>query len=273
MRRFLFLAAVTLAACGNPASSTAPATGAAPIGASGGASGPGSAAVTSTHVAANQSQIWFFCDGIDAPVIYLFGDAPNDGQVRFIEYDKRSGATVRSLDLGVGEGEGAAGSIYTPLTQNGQDFGHVRQVNAGNFETPGAAYTTPYTSVLIRGREVSCRWLPRTRVAAFTGRRSFVIHEDADGDLIYSTFDFANAAIAPIDQSDNGRSTRFSVEVRGGQESVRADGSDYSFTGRDGFSYHISLKIDGSGQLQVQRFGAPVQSEPLTAYLVGQASP
>ena len=257
MRLFLFLAAATLAACGNPATAPAP---------------PASAPVTSAQVVANQSQIWFFCDGIDAPVIYLFADSPSDGQVRFIEYDKRSGATVRSLDLGVGEGEGAAGSIYTPLTQNGQDFGHVRQVNSGNFETPGAAYTTPYTSVLIGGREVSCRWLPRTRVAAFTGRRSFVIHEDADGDLIYTTFDFANAAIEPIDQSGNGRSTRFSVEVRGGQESVRPDGSDYAFTGRDGFSYRISLKIDGSGQLQVLRNGAPVQSEPLTAYLVGQAS-
>ena len=258
MRRFLFLAAATLAACGNP--TAPPATPA--------------AATTApvTRAVANQSQIWFFCDGIDAPVIYLFADTPSDGQVRFIEYDKRTGATVRSLDLGVGEGEGAAGSIYTPLTQNRQDFGHVRQVNAGNFETPGAAYTTPYTSVLIGGREVSCRWVPRTRVAAFTGRRSFVIHEDADGDLIYTTFDFANAAIAPIDQSDNGRSTRFSVEVRGGQESVRADGSDYVFTGRDGFSYHVSLKLDGSGQLQVLRNGAPVQSEPLTAYLVGQAS-
>ena len=259
MRLFLFLAAATLAACGNPTNSTPPHTQA--------ASAPARA-----QAVANQSQIWFFCDGIDAPVIYLFADTPSDGQVRFIEYDKRTGATVRSLDLGVGEGDGAAGSIYTPLTQNGQDFGHVRQVNSGNFQTPGAAYTTPYTSVLIGGREVSCRWLPRTRVAAFTGRRSFVIHEDADGDLIYTTFDFANAAIEPIDQSDNGHSTRFSVEVRGGQESVRADGSDYAFTGRDGFSYRISLKIDGSGQLQVLRNGAPVQSEPLTAYLVGQAS-
>lgn len=258
MRRLLFLAAITLAACGNPTNS-APAT-------------TTQTAAATTHPVANQSQIWFFCDGIDTPVIYLFADTPDDGQVRFIEYDKRNGATVRSLDLGVGEGEGAAGSIYTPLTNGGQDFGHVRQVNAANFETPAAAYTTPYTSVQVENRNVECRWLPRTRVAAFTGRRSFVIHEDADGDLIYTTYDFANAATQPIDQSDNGRSTRFSVEVRGGQESVRPDGSDYTFPGRDGYSYHISLKIDGSGTLQVLRNGAQVQSEPLTAYLVGQAS-
>ena len=262
MRPLLLLAATVLVACGNPSNSspaTTTQTSPTPV-------------ATTTRIGASTPPIWFFCDGIDAPVIYLFADPPNDGATRFIEYDKRTGATVRSLDLHIGEGDGAAGSIYTPLTQNGQDFGHVRQVNAGAFETPAAAYTTPYTSVLIGEREVTCRWLPRTRVAAFTGRRSFVIHEAADGDLIYTTFDFANAATQPIDQSDNGRSTRFSVEVRGGQEQVRPDGSDFTFPGRDGFSYHISLKNDGSGQLRVLRNGAQVQSEPLTAYLVGQAS-
>ncbi len=268
MRRLWFLAAAILAAamladCGNPAS-PAPAARTHAVAAT--------AAVARQAHAPNQSQIWFFCDGIDAPVVYLFANTQSQNQTRFIEYDKRSGASVRSLDLELGEGEGAAGSLYTPLLQGGQDFGHVRQVNSGNFETPGAAYTTPYTSVQIGERNVECRWLARTRVAAFTGRRSFVIHEDADGDLIYTTFDFANAAIDPIDQSDNGRSTRFSVEVRGGQESVRGDGSDFAFPARDGFSYHISLKNDGSGQLQVLRNGAQVQAEPITAYLVGQAS-
>jgi len=259
MRRLLFLAAVALAACGNPTNS-APAT------------TTQAAAATTTAATANRSPIWFFCDGIDAPVVYLFANTASETQTRFIEYDKLTGATVRSLDLQLGEGDGAAGSIYTPLQQNGQDFGHVRQVQAGNFETPAAAYTTPYTSVQIGDRDVACRWLPRTRVAAFTGRRSFVIHEDADGDLIYTTFDFANAATQAIDQSDNGRSTRFSVEVRGGQESVRPDGSDFTFPGRDGFSYHVALKNDGSGQLQVLRNGAQVQSEPLTAFIVGQGS-
>jgi len=261
MRRLLILAAVALAACGNPNSSTSTTT-------------TQAATATATQLAARDSHspIWFFCDGIDAPVVYLFANTSTQNQTRFIEYDKRTGATVRSLDLQLGEGDGAAGSVYIPLQQSGQDFGHVRQVQAGNFQTPAGAYTTPYTSVQIGERNVECRWLPRTRVAGFTGRRSFVIHEDADGDLIYTTFDFANAATQPIDQTNNGRSTRFSVEVRGGQESVRPDGSDFTFPGRDGFSYHVALKNDGTGQLQVLRNSAQVQSEPLTAYIVGQAS-
>src|SRR6185436_20100374 len=116
------------------------------------------------------------------------------------------------------------------------------------------------------------RWLPRTRVAGFTGRRSFVIHEDADGDLIYTTFDFANAATQPIDQSDNGRSTAFSVEARDGREQLRADSAEFSFNGRGVFSYRIDLSLAaGTGTLKVLRNGAEVQSEPLTAFLVGQA--
>jgi hypothetical protein len=260
MRRAVFLIVFALAACGQPAQQTASSS-----------SATTSALAATPAMAAGAAPIWFFCDGIDAPVVYLFGDSPDDGHTRFIEYDKLTGATVRSLDLDVGEGDGAAGSVFFPLTQNGQDFGHVRQVQAGNFETPAAAYTTPYTSVQIGDKNVACRWLPRTRVAGFTGRRSFVIHEDADGDLIYTTFDFAHAATQPIDQSDNGRSTRFSVEVRDGQENVQPGGSDFTFAGQDGYSYAIHLDPNGTGTLRVLRNGAQVQSEPITAYLVGQA--
>jgi hypothetical protein len=262
MRRFLLLAAVTLVACGNP-SAQAPA----------GTQPKMAATSTATSALNDSAPIWFFCDGIDAPVIYLFGDPPNDNQTRFIEYDKRTGATVRSLDLGVREGDAGAGSIFTPLTNNGAEFGRVRETNSGMLETPGSAYTERYTDLQIEGRNVTCRWLPRTRVAAFTGRRSFVIHEDADGDLIYTTYDFAQAANAhEVDQSENGQTTAFSVEVRGGREQVRPDGSDFTFPGREGYSYHIALERNGAGQLQVLRNGAVVQSEALTAYLVGQGS-
>jgi len=260
MHRAVLLAALVLAACGQP-----------PQRASTDTTTQSAISSATPTAAAAANPIWFFCDGIDAPVVYLFGDTPDDGHTRFIEYDKLSGATVRSLDLDVGEGDGAAGSVFFPLTQNGQDFGHVRQVQAGNFENPAAAYTTPYTSVQIGDKDVRCRWLPRTRVAAFTGRRSFVIHEDADGDLIYTTFDFPHAATDPIDQSENGQSTRFSVEVRGGQENVQPGGSDFTFAGQQGYSYAIHLDPNGTGTLQVLRNGTQVQSEPITAYMVGQA--
>lgn len=259
MRSAALAFALALAACGQPAHPPADAA--------------DSTLVATPAAATNANAIWFFCDGTDAPVVYLFGDSPDDGSVRFIEYDKLTGASVRSLDLGIGEGDAGAGSVYTPLTLNGAEFGTVRMVNAGNFENPASAYTPTYTSVVIEGRNVSCRWLPRTRVAGFTGRRSFVIHEDADGDLIYTTFDFAHANTTPIDLSENGRSTGFSVEVRDGQENVTGTGADFTFAGRGGFSYAIHLNQNGTGTLKVLRGGAEVQSEPMTAFIVGQADP
>lgn len=231
---------------------------------------PASSPATTTARAAEAP--WFFCDGIDAPVVYLFADGPEDGRVHFVEYDKRTGASVRTLDLQVGEGEGAAGSIYLPLTNGGAEFGHVRQTNPGMLENPAVAYTLPYSSVQIESRDVTCRWMPRTRVAAFTGRRSFVISEDADGDLIYTTYDFARAANArPIDLSDNGRSTAFSVEVRNGQENVTPTGADFTFLSHDGYTYHVRISNDQTGSLEVLHGGARVQNEPLIAFIQGQA--
>jgi hypothetical protein len=140
-------------------------------------------------------------------------------------------------------------------------------------ETPGAAYTLPFTSVRLGEREISCRWMPRTRVFGFTGRRSFVVHEDQDGDLIYTTYDFPAAAQAQqIELSENGRSTTFSVEVRGGEEQMSPNGVTYRFAGDSGYAYIVTLNRDGTGQLDVTREAAEVQSEPLIAYLQGDGA-
>ncbi|MGE0740049.1 MAG: hypothetical protein AB7O98_01810 [Hyphomonadaceae bacterium] len=214
---------------------------------------------------------WFICDGINTPALFVFersGDA-----VRVAEYDKPNGAIVARTDYALGPQEGAAGSVYTTLLSSGAEAGAIRQINSDMLETPGAAYTLPFTSVRLGERDIACRWLPRTRVAGFTGRRSFVVHEDASGDLIYTTYDFAAAADAqPIELSENGRTTTFSVEVRDGSEDLRPDGADFRFVGQDGYSYVVALSRDGSGQLDVQQTGETVQSEPLIAFQQGAAA-
>lgn len=213
---------------------------------------------------------WFICDGIDAPALLVF---EREGEtVHVSEYDKPNGAIVARTDYTAGAAEGAAGSTYTTLLADGVEAGAVRQINPGMLEAPGAAYTPPYTSVQLGERTISCRWLPRTRVFGFTGRRSFVVHEDASGDLIYTTYDFAAAATTtPIELSENARTTAFSVEVRDGAEDVRPDGADFRFIGRDGYAYLVAIGRDGTGRLDVQRTGETVQSEPLVAFQEGAA--
>jgi hypothetical protein len=108
---------------------------------------------------------------------------------------------------------------------------------------------------------------------AFTGRRTVVVHEDADGDLIYSTYDTASNSGAAIELSENAVTTPFSLEVRGGEEMVDADGATYSFA-HEAFRYVLRVGRDGEGALDVYRDGedAPIQSEALIAAETGDAA-
>jgi hypothetical protein len=218
-----------------------------------------------------QAQTWFICDAIDAPAILAFERSGTTARVA--QYEKPSGALVRRTEYTIGGQEGAAGSVYTTLVQNGAEAGAIRQINPGVLETPAAAYTTPYTSVRLGAREVSCRWLPRTRLMGFTGRRTIVVSEDADGDLIYTSYDFANAAEAEqIELSDGGRTTTFSFEARDGAEQIGPRGARYEFQADAETSIAVIVE-GGAGRVEVGRHGPePAQTEDLMAYIQGDAA-
>ncbi|HYD87852.1 MAG TPA: hypothetical protein VEA80_10280 [Vitreimonas sp.] len=212
---------------------------------------------------------WFICDGINEPAVFVFNR--NGENVQVAEYEKPSGAIVQRNGYYTAE-EGAAGSIYYDLWRDAGPGGDIRQLNPGALETPGSAYTPVFTSVELDRREINCRWMPRTRVLGFTGRRSFVVHEDASGDLVYTAYNFADADRArPIELSENGRTTTpFSVEVRDGAETQTPQGVTYTFETQD-FRYVVQLNRDGTGALDVSRDGVAMQSEPLIGYQQGTA--
>ena len=227
-------------------------------------------AATTQQAAITSPPPWAICDGVNSPTLLLFGAVAN-GVSHVVQYEKPSGASVFTADVTLGQGDGAMGSVYTPLLLEGQDIGAVRELNAGVLATPGSAYTRVISSVNFRGTPIECRWLPRTRLMGFTGRRSIVISEDADGDLLYSSYNFTDAASSPpIELSDNGRSTRFSTEVRDGQENVTPQGTTFSFSAPDNFAYVVHIDAAGAGRIEVTQSGAAVQNEPLVAYVVGE---
>lgn len=243
------------------------------LAACGQATAPAAPTATPATTAATSStpSTWFFCDGIDAPTLMLFsGDGSANSTATMTAYDKSAhGQAAAPVTYTVGEGDGAMGSMYYPLQQNGQDSGHVRQANPGMFETPGAAYTTPYTSVTLGDKEVRCRWMPRTRLMGFSTRRTFVINEDDDGDLIYTTYDFADSSKPPIETSNNGETQAYSVEVRGGHENTTPQGSTFTFTNR-GYRYVASVG-NGAAQVQVFEGDKPLLTEPMIAFTQGTA--
>jgi hypothetical protein len=215
---------------------------------------------------------WFICDAIDAPVLLVF--ERDDATARVAQYDKPNGALIQRSEYQIGAEEGAAGSVYTTLLQNGAEAGSVRQLNAGMLENPGSAYTTAFTSVRLSDREVSCRWMPRTRLMGFTGRRTIVVSEDGDGDLLYHSYDFATAAQAQeVELSENGATTTFSLEARDGVENVDANGSHYQFQADAETEIIVISGRDGRGRVEVRRHGPePVQTEDLIAFVQGDGA-
>ena len=213
---------------------------------------------------------WFICDAINAPALFVFD---RDGaNVRVAEYDKPNGAIVQRIGYNVGAEEGAAGSVITELYRDMGVDGSVRQINPGMLENPGSAYTLPFASINMDSRDINCRWMPRTRVLGFTGRRSFVVYEDASGDLIYTSYDFEAAAnTRPVELSENGRTTSpFSVEVRDGTEATTPQATTYTFE-TQGFRYVVTVRADGTGQLDAFLNEAPLQSEGLVGFVEGSA--
>lgn len=68
---------------------------------------------------------WFICDAINAPVLLVF---ERDGHTaRVAQYDKPNGALIQRTQYQIGDSEGAAGSIYTALSQNGAEAGGARR--------------------------------------------------------------------------------------------------------------------------------------------------
>lgn len=213
---------------------------------------------------------WFICDAINAPALFVFDR--DGGNVRVAEYDKPNGAIVQRIGYYVGTEDGAAGSLNTELYRDQGVDGSVRQINPGALENPGSAYTLPFTSINLDSRAINCRWMPRTRVLGFTGRRSFIVYEDASGDLIYTSYDFEQAANThPVELSENGRTTTpFNVEVRNGAEAITPQATTYTFE-TQGFRYVVTVRPDGTGQLDAFLNEAPLQSEGLLGFVEGSA--
>jgi len=213
---------------------------------------------------------WFICDAIDAPVLLVF--EREGSTARVAQYGKPNGEIVRRTEYQISGEEDELG--ITLLMQNGVAAGTISHVKSGLLETPGAAYTPFYVSVRIGDRDISCRWLPRTRLMGFTGRRTIVVSEDGDGDLLYHSYDFATAAEAQvIDIAEDGRTTTFSLEVRDGTEQTNGDGARYEFQADAETRILITTGRDGRGRVEVLRAGAaPTQSEDLIAYVSGQGT-
>ncbi len=225
-------------------------------------------------VAARPGEVALLCDAINEPTILTATEPDATGVFTVREYNKaNNGDLTRERRARWGEEEGAAGSRIQPINdENGAMIASVRWLNEGMLEDASAAYTPPLVGVQIEGGPtLDCRWYARTRALGFTGQRSFVVAEDADGDLIYRSFDFSNAARAQRVELDGAqRTTTFNVEVRDGREMTRPDVTQFEFDNQ-GITYRVFTAANAPPALSVLRGGNVAQSDAITAYQAPQA--
>lgn len=254
----VLLAPLSLSACGQsrapePAPETAPATGV---------------------VAPRPGAVALLCDAINEPTVLTATEPDATGVFVLNEYSKTTnGDLTRTRRARWGQEEGAAGSRIRPINdESGAPIANVRWLNEGMLEEPSEAYTAPLAGVQLEGgASLDCRWYARTRVLGFTGQRSFVVAEDADGDLIYRSFDFSNAARAQRLELDGAqRTTTFNVEVRDGREMTRPEITQFEFDNQ-GVTYRVFTAADAPPALSVLRGQTVTQSDTITAYQAPQA--
>lgn len=219
--------------------------------------------------AAARPVIRFVCDSINEPIILVATEPAADGTFVLREYARAGGAALaRERLVKFGQEESGAGSIFRTilLASDGAEIGGARWINPGMIAEPSAAYTAPLTSIRLDDKQIECRWLERTRVIGFTARRSFVISEDADGDLIYRSYDFADpAARQRIDLDGAQRTTPFNIEIRGGAELQEADALTFDFR-KDGFVYEMRARDGELPILTLKRGNRVVQSDEILSY-------
>ncbi|MGE0044469.1 MAG: hypothetical protein AB7T08_01805, partial [Hyphomonadaceae bacterium] len=98
--------------------------------------------------------------------------------------------------------------------------------------------------------------------------RSVLVAEDGDGDLIYQTFDFARAGEAPQVDLGAARSTIFSLEIRGGEETDDATGQTFAFENA-GYRYTLAIPANDPAALIVTQAGRQIQHEEIRALITG----
>src|SRR5262249_19031675 len=102
----------------------------------------------------NPTAVWFLCDGIDAPSIFVASEPDANAAFTLREFDKTRGALTSERRLVRGGEEGAAGSVITTLLENGAEAGSVRTVNPDVLTEPSAAFTPPVSSLRLGDRMI-----------------------------------------------------------------------------------------------------------------------
>lgn len=193
---------------------------------------------------------WFICDAQNAPEAVVVGKPDKANKVQVTRFDKKGAGKYRFQTYSLGEADGAAGHTYYALSLAGKEAGSIRVTNPGVLDHPELAFTDAITALELQGQELECRWELGTRFLGMNTRRTVLVTQTPEGQLVYQSFDFNNPTDKP------------SLEIRGG----KSTGNGFVFE-NNGYAY--SLRIASSrATLTVQQGAKTVSSQTFTAFTV-----
>jgi len=199
--------------------------------------------------------VWFICDGLQTPAVFVVGQPGSANRVRITRFDKRASGRYSYQTYTLGQPDPGAGQVYYALSLGSQQMGSVHAVNPGMLENPSLVYTPPIISLELSKESIECRWVPGTRFLGFSSRRSILISQNAKGILTYQSFDFRN----------QGKSDIPSLEIRGGKSSA----GSFTFENQ-GYTYRVQITTPGRANLTVRKNGRLLLNEVFMAYTEGK---
>lgn len=162
------------------------------------------------------------------------------GKGTLYEWPKAGGERVQTVKMG--EGDGAAGSVFYPFNA-GKLSGHVRMSNIENTLDP-AYRMTHVGEFAFGGVAHRCRYVSDAAFMGVTGKRTVIIWHKENG-ATYATYNF------------NGK--------RGVKVAGQKLGQGWAFTAPQGYRYRV-VREAGLWRLDVWRGNRRLQSELFRAY-------
>jgi hypothetical protein len=211
---------------------------------------------------------WFLCDALNRPRVLVARKSADGARTLITEYEKPGGAPVLRLEYEIADMRHDAGEVETLLMTEGAPPGRVRALAPEASATGLAAFTPPIRTLIVGDRDFQCRWLPRTRLIGFSETATYVVHEDADGDLLYTAYDASLEPARIIELSDNARTTPFSAEARDGREITGPAGSEFRFETED-MLYLVVAPTEGPASVEIWRGDEQLLSQTLIAQQLG----
>jgi hypothetical protein len=137
-----------------------------------------------------QEPVWFLCDAENGGRIFVAEQPDESGAFTLRTFDKKAGKFRADRTLTKGEPEGAAGSVLTPILDNGKPVMEIRTINPEMLADPEAPVITPVRSLKVGDETVDCRWADNIRFLGFTVDATILVTRN-EGQFALQTLPFS----------------------------------------------------------------------------------